>query len=96
MSGTVHSKYSVIHSQSTVYCSQLKYSDNMYNVWYCTFEVLCTSLTKYTVVNGSTVIVCKLNNVRYCGTHEIVRLSHPANPSICPVFLNDAPITIVL
>ena len=31
-----------------------------------TFEVQCTSLTMYTVVNGSTVIVCKLNNVRYC------------------------------
>ena len=29
-------------------------------------EVQCTFLTKYTVVNGSTVIVCKLNNVRYC------------------------------
>ena len=24
------------------------------------------SLTKYTVVNGSTVIVCKFNNVMYC------------------------------
>ena len=31
-----------------------------------TCEVQCTSLTKYTVVNGSTVIVCELNNVRYC------------------------------
>ena len=26
----------------------------------------CTSLTKYTIVNGRTVIVCKLNNVKYC------------------------------
>ena len=31
-------------------------------IWCSTFEVQCTSLTKYTV---STVIVCELNNVRY-------------------------------
>ena len=37
----------------------------LYNVRYCTFKVQCTSLNMYTVVNGSTVIVCKLN-VRYC------------------------------
>ena len=38
-----------------------------YGVILCsTFKVQCTSLTMYTVVNGSTVIVCKLNNVRYC------------------------------
>ena len=28
--------------------------------------ILNTSLTMHTVVNGSAVIVCKLNNVRYC------------------------------
>ena len=27
-----------------------------------------TSLTQYTVFNGSTVIVCKINNVRYCNS----------------------------
>ena len=39
-----------------------------FNILCSTFKVqcTCTSLTKYTVVNGSTVIVCKLNNVRYC------------------------------
>ena len=31
-------------------------------ILFSTFELQCTSLTMYTVVNGSTVIVCKLND----------------------------------
>ena len=45
----------------TLYTCTVKY---MYTVLQMSFEVQCTC-TSLTVVNGGTVIVCKLNNVRY-------------------------------
>ena len=61
MSGIVHSKYSVLHSQRTL-------------------------------VNGSTLIVCKRNNIRYCvHVYELVKREAEDgwdwNPTIPPALV---------
>ena len=65
-------------NKSTVLLSTMLYCNHS-NVWivcgvilYSTFEVQCTSLSQYTIVNVSTVIVCKL----MLGTVHIIMYVH--------------------
>ena len=62
LSSTLYCNHSNVRITFTFVCDSI-----VLGVILCsTFEVQCTLLRMYTVVNESTVIVCKLNNVWYC------------------------------